>query len=282
MMPGMDGIETTIAIRSFNKQIPIIALTANVVFGIRDTFLQQGFNDMLAKPIDILKLDEILSNWIPKEKREMGNWNSPDSISSDFPLPVISGVDMQQGIATTGGKIDSYRKVLILFRKDVLERLPLLQTAVEAESLPAFITAVHAIKSASANIGALETSKKSAELENAGKVRDLDFIQEKLPDYSEDLKELADNIQTALELWEMNSSETSCENQQLYSQLLDELEQALISNKASSDILDILDNFDKISLDSNVREILDEASSFVLMSEFDDAIKLVKSLREGK
>ena len=37
---------------------------------MREMFLEKGFNDLLAKPIDILKLDEILMLWIPKEKRE--------------------------------------------------------------------------------------------------------------------------------------------------------------------------------------------------------------------
>jgi len=81
MMPEMDGIEATAAIRKFEtendaptgdgKQIPIIALTANAVVGMREMFVEKGFNDFLAKPIDINKLDEMLCVWIPKEKREL-------------------------------------------------------------------------------------------------------------------------------------------------------------------------------------------------------------------
>jgi len=81
MMPEMDGIEATAAIRKFEtendapggdgKQIPIIALTANAVVGMREMFVEKGFNDFLAKPIDINKLDEMLNLWIPKEKREL-------------------------------------------------------------------------------------------------------------------------------------------------------------------------------------------------------------------
>ena len=80
MMPEMDGIETTAAIRDWEVQqedlginhnaIPIIALTANAVAGMREMFLNKGFNDFIGKPIDIAKLDEILIRWIPKEKKE--------------------------------------------------------------------------------------------------------------------------------------------------------------------------------------------------------------------
>jgi len=82
-MPEMDGIETTALIRAWEKeqqenapgrrQIPIIALTANAVTGMREMFIEKGINDFLAKPIDVGKLDEILDRWIPKEKRAYEN-----------------------------------------------------------------------------------------------------------------------------------------------------------------------------------------------------------------
>jgi CheY-like chemotaxis protein len=84
MMTVMDGIEATAAIRAWENEnqteqvppkqrIPIIALTANAVSGVREMFLQNGFDDFIAKPIDISKLDEILSRWLPKEKKKMGS-----------------------------------------------------------------------------------------------------------------------------------------------------------------------------------------------------------------
>jgi putative two-component system response regulator len=82
MMSEMDGIEATAAIRSWekaqgnmnpHKPIPIIALTANVVSGMEEMFIEKGFSDFLAKPIDISKLDKILDRWIPKEKKECMN-----------------------------------------------------------------------------------------------------------------------------------------------------------------------------------------------------------------
>jgi putative two-component system response regulator len=84
MMPEMDGIETAAVIRSWekqesnagHKQIPIIALTANAITGMKEMFIEKGFNDFLAKPIDIGKLDEMLDRWIPKEKRASGVQNA--------------------------------------------------------------------------------------------------------------------------------------------------------------------------------------------------------------
>jgi signal transduction histidine kinase/CheY-like chemotaxis protein len=72
MMPGMDGIEATGRIRAMEdaelSQTPIIALTANAVYGMQEKFIQAGFNDFLAKPIDLSKLDIILRKWLKKIK----------------------------------------------------------------------------------------------------------------------------------------------------------------------------------------------------------------------
>jgi len=74
MMPEMDGIDVTKAIRAMPeekyKNLPIIALTANVVGDVRDMFLENGMNEFLAKPLDISEVERILREWIPKEKIE--------------------------------------------------------------------------------------------------------------------------------------------------------------------------------------------------------------------
>ncbi|MDR0289801.1 MAG: response regulator, partial [Treponema sp.] len=56
MMPGMDGVEATKAIRAlgtkYAQDLPIIALTANAVAGTEQMFLDNGFNAFLAKPFN--------------------------------------------------------------------------------------------------------------------------------------------------------------------------------------------------------------------------------------
>jgi len=75
-MPGMDGVETTKRIReiadddTFYTNLPIIAITADVIEGRREMLIENGFNDFMTKPIDIDKLNNILEKWIPKHKQE--------------------------------------------------------------------------------------------------------------------------------------------------------------------------------------------------------------------
>jgi len=74
MMPEMDGVEAVGKIRALNndyaKNVPIIALTANAMANSEKLFLENGFNDFLIKPIDIMKLDAVLKKWVRDESKE--------------------------------------------------------------------------------------------------------------------------------------------------------------------------------------------------------------------
>ena len=63
-MPVMDGLQATQAIRAQGDDIPIVALTANNTEEDRVACLQVGMNEFLAKPINKLKLQEILQTFI--------------------------------------------------------------------------------------------------------------------------------------------------------------------------------------------------------------------------
>jgi CheY-like chemotaxis protein len=69
MMPDMDGIEVVAEIRKWEEgaAVPIIALTANAISGMREMFLENGFSDYISKPIDITKLDKLVAAWIKED-----------------------------------------------------------------------------------------------------------------------------------------------------------------------------------------------------------------------
>ena len=62
-MPVMDGLTATAAIRKFNAELPIIALTAHVFENDRLTAMDAGCNEYLVKPIDRAKLMAVLKKY---------------------------------------------------------------------------------------------------------------------------------------------------------------------------------------------------------------------------
>jgi two-component system sensor histidine kinase/response regulator len=70
-MPVMDGYEATQKIRLpesdvLNREIPIIAMTANSMQGDREKCLAVGMDDFISKPVNPNKLQEALKRWLPK------------------------------------------------------------------------------------------------------------------------------------------------------------------------------------------------------------------------
>jgi CheY-like chemotaxis protein len=71
-MPDVDGLQATRLIRDHDVRakngmsIPIIALTASVMAGDRETCLASGMNDYLGKPFSYDALVEVLRRWLPQ------------------------------------------------------------------------------------------------------------------------------------------------------------------------------------------------------------------------
>ena len=66
-MPEVDGYQATRAIRAssgFQRDIPIVALTANAMTDDREKCLAAGMNDYIAKPVRRDELQEVLERWL--------------------------------------------------------------------------------------------------------------------------------------------------------------------------------------------------------------------------
>ncbi|MDR3174715.1 MAG: response regulator [Treponema sp.] len=90
MMPGMDGIEAVRIIRNeidsdYARTVPIIALTANAIIGNDEIFLNNGFQDFLTKPIDIMKMNEAIDRWVRDKKLEKELGMDKESLAGEKP-----------------------------------------------------------------------------------------------------------------------------------------------------------------------------------------------------
>ena len=182
MMPEMDGIEATRRIRDmgaideYYKNVPIIALTANIVSGSREMFLANDFSDFLAKPISISALSSILKKWIPEEKQINADAVQEVPASTAGPTINISGIDAEKGIYLTGGTVENYLSILSAYRDDGFAILEEIKICLGDNNIKRLTSYVHALKSASASIGAEKVSESAKDLEVACLSNNTDYI----------------------------------------------------------------------------------------------------------
>jgi HPt (histidine-containing phosphotransfer) domain-containing protein len=284
MMPGMDGIEATTRIRELCNEIPhchnltIIALTANAVSGTKEMFLANRFDDFLSKPIDTVKLNDILAKWLPKEKQEKlkeGITESMETVEQASADIKISGIDVKKGIAMTGRKLELYLQTLAIFHKEGVQKINEINKCLETDDYDLYTIYVHALKRSLASIGSSELSETARELEMAGKQSDSAFIRSNnvqfLMDFNSILSDIGKILANEDEKQEipMDFEVLKCE--------LNRLKEALyaLDSIAIDETVDILQKLTKTGeIGAKVENILQS----ILIGEYDEAVAMIDSM----
>jgi len=180
MMPEIDGVEATHIIRRFYenyKDTPIIALTANAVEGTREMFLKEGMNDFVPKPIEIRELVNKLSKWLPPEKIEKikGSAKKAAPQKETEPDIEIEGLDTKKALGLLGSK-----KLYLAVLKDYYNAIPRKEKQIREllnnHDWKNYTVEVHALKSSSRQIGAMELASMAEAMEKAGNAYDTEAI----------------------------------------------------------------------------------------------------------
>lgn len=228
MMPEMDGVETFHRIRQkpgrYFKNVPIIALTANAIGGAREMFLEEGFSDFVAKPIEISVLERVLRRHIPEEKIlkiEETDWEDETAEEEQDPQEnreeqsgqaqmqetgstkpsgvskrktekagrfVMEGINAELGIFYSGGDVRDYIEIVQIYYKSGLKKLEDIQRAYTEKDWKTYAILVHSVKSMSMGIGAVKLSDMAKELEAASKAVQEEYIFEHTAEMLEEYK----------------------------------------------------------------------------------------------
>jgi len=288
-MPGMDGTEATALIREkgdedpYYENLPIIALTANAVSGAKEAFLKSGFNDYLSKPIDTVRLNIVLERWIPKEKKKqsLADDNNKVEIKNEASVKIeIEGLNVEKGIFYSGGAEKAYLETLALFHKDGIEKIESINNSLNNDDLNLYTIHVHALKSASANIGAEALSKAAAILEQAGERQDKEYIEEHTQEFLASLETMLHNIMDVLVLRQDKTENDKHDIGELRSEL-SILKDALESLDAGT-INKSIENLGNIVHSGSIKSRILDISDKVLVGEYEDAMDIIeKLLKEG-
>jgi CheY-like chemotaxis protein len=169
-MPEMDGFQTTIEIRRresvVGRHTPIVALTASVVEDGRQRCLAVGMDDYLAKPFTLEQMRAMLAAWLIPRARTLAPEQSPFVTASPSVAEAIDDrvLDSLRRLQREG-RPDIVQQVIELFFKGAADLLKDLDNGAANDDPALLFHASHALKSASANIGAVVLSSRCRELE---------------------------------------------------------------------------------------------------------------------
>jgi CheY-like chemotaxis protein len=172
-MPVMDGYTATGRIRENPDfaQLPVLAMTANATLEDRDRSLKAGMNEHIAKPIRPQILFGALLKWIKHENRELPDaFGSEDSVQDQPELPVLPGVDTQDGVKRLGGNVNSYVNLLNKFAENQAGAISEMTQALKSGNRELAMRLVHTLKGVSGNIGATNLQRLALDLETAIKI----------------------------------------------------------------------------------------------------------------
>lgn len=185
-MPGMDGTEAMKQIKELenklNENTPVICLTADVIRGARDRYLEMGFDDYLTKPVDGTLLENMICNYLPEEKIEVVERVDDISAEAESCSELIkalneAGVDTDAGLNLCSKDMDMYKSVLEAFAKEEKTKIELIRSSYESEDWKNYEIYVHSLKSSSRTLGAEKLGSTAAGLEAAAREENVEEIR---------------------------------------------------------------------------------------------------------
>ena len=193
MMPKMSGVETFQKLKElegFNQ--PVVILTANAITGMKEKYLQEGFEDYLAKPIEKDELIRVcntifsknLNQPNPPEEEEIELLETTQKI--ELVEPIVSSkesylrenkVDLDKALELLGD-IEMYNMTISDFLSEVEEKWQNIVNYKNKNDMENYAIEVHSLKSDAKYLGFMSLADISYQHELKSKENDSTFIHE--------------------------------------------------------------------------------------------------------
>ncbi len=266
-MPNMSGIEflhnMNDNINNKNKGVPAIVLSANDAADAKDMYLREGFTDFINKPVDGVKLEELLLKYIPSYKLK--------SLE-------VKKIDYDMALTNCGDE-DMLKEIMENFLISIDARYEALKQYYEEEDIKNYVILVHSIKSSARLIGAMDISNRAAYLEEMGNKGEKETINKLTPDFLNDLLELKVRISSILgEDKDSDNAKKEIDVKSLKEAFrsLHELVEAFDFDGVDS----IMDMLEKYAIPSEYEDIYNSLIPLVAAVDIDGINKLLDSVKD--
>ncbi|TXH87908.1 MAG: response regulator [Rhodoferax sp.] len=177
-MPVMDGYQATHAIRQLPRcaDLPIIAMTADVMAADRERAQAAGMVDHIAKPLNVGQLFATLARWIAPHPQRAVESGVPAAVAAVQVAPAarvrpqlaaIPGLDTRAGLLTTAGDPQLYERQLHRFVEAFASFGQAFEAALDGNDTQLPARLAHTLKGQAASIGAHALARLATDLEQA-------------------------------------------------------------------------------------------------------------------
>ena len=168
-MPEMDGYAAAAEIRRRQadaRHVPVIAMTAKALHGDRERCLQAGMEDYISKPVRLEDFEAALARWAPQRKKTAPAPAAPQPVlpgSVDSPAldPAVTG--RLRKLASADPSL--LHEIYDAFLASAADYVATLRSSAARQDAEALRRAAHALKGASANVGAQQLARLSRQVE---------------------------------------------------------------------------------------------------------------------
>lgn len=208
-MPIIDGVSAFKKIREYEKEnnlvnTPIVALTANVIKGDKEKFLDLGMNAYLTKPIEINELKKVFTLYLESNSNSL---NKQIDLKEEKAIEeksveekIIKGKDMQEELVISFDKNDPINQlgldedtVNMLFDNFFLtlnSDIKNIQDAIDEKDSEKIVQTAHYLKGSCANLVMKDASEILQSIESEAQEGKYDFNLERLEKVFEKIKEM--------------------------------------------------------------------------------------------
>lgn len=236
-MPIMDGYTATEEIRKLSQYsaVPIIAMTADAMTGVKEKCLESGMNDMVAKPIDPDEVFGAMVQWIKPDKGRTPISKKSRAKSQEPDIPVIPGLNIKSALGRMNNKTKLYLSILEKFYNNNQKFISEIKTTLEKEDHETAQRLIHTLKGVSGNIGADSLHENTKLVETSIHEKDSAKIEVGLNKLDAELKELFESISSKLDFGARAESKEL--NIEKVKELLPKLKELLIAKSPKAKVV---------------------------------------------
>lgn len=286
MMPEMDGIVATEKIRDlasetqdpYYAQLPIIALSANAMVGMKESFLQAGMQDFISKPIEINALNATIKKWLPKEIVQSVSEQQLQKLTESIQekredsweqVPACVDVATARQFSTT---YQLFEKNIKSYCGSYAATRDKLRQFKEQQDVENYTITVHGLKSTSKMIGLIQISELAQDQEEKCQNGQEGLVWEETEHLLAKYEACVANIQTFLNEHSQKDgmeADENCLSEEDYQALLQRIKEAADSFDMGA-FLTLEEEFEKITVPKEKEEEFSKIREMVSNTSFGD------------